>query len=127
MARGPALQYEFYAGYKGWLDSTSKTLLSFEVDDAAHAAVLRAGRNGFLVLLGRRGASLALVLGIAVIGWMSSLGMYHYYLLWLIGIIMEPFDKKFFIFSVIFSAYKHLMSCTTFDDQTDGYVTSCFW
>ncbi len=48
--------------------------MSFEVDDDARAAVLRAGRNGFLVLVGRREASLALVLGIAVVGWMSSLG-----------------------------------------------------
>jgi hypothetical protein len=29
---------------------------------------------------------------------MSSLGMYCYYLLWLIGIVMGPFNKKFFIF-----------------------------
>jgi hypothetical protein len=101
--------------------------LSFEVDDATHAAVLRAGWIGFLVLVGRRGASLALVLGIVMVGWVSSLGMYHYYLLWLIGIIMERFGKKFFIFSVFFSAYKCLMSRITFDDQTDEYVTSCFW
>ncbi len=58
MARNPALQYEFYADYEGWLDSTSKTLLSFEVDDATHAAVLGAGQNGFLVLVGRRGLPL---------------------------------------------------------------------
>ncbi len=43
MARDTALQYEFYADEEGWLDSASKALLSFEVDDAAHSAVLHAG------------------------------------------------------------------------------------
>jgi hypothetical protein len=52
-ARGPGSSAEFCAGWEGWegwLEGTHLAQLASNEDNAIRVAVLRTGRNGFLVL-----------------------------------------------------------------------------
>jgi hypothetical protein len=42
---------EFCVGWEGWLEGARSAQLKFDVEDAARVGVLRAERNGFLVLV----------------------------------------------------------------------------
>ncbi len=49
-ARGPGSAAEFRTGWEGWLEGARLAQLASNEDDAIRVAVLREGRNGFLVL-----------------------------------------------------------------------------
>jgi hypothetical protein len=51
MARSFCLVEKFHAGWEGWLEGAHLAQLRFDVEDAVRVGVLRAERNGFLVLV----------------------------------------------------------------------------
>ena len=117
--RSFCLAEEFCAGWEGWLEGACSTLLRFVVEDMVHVGVLRAERNGFLVLaeegdFPRTGPW-------HHDGWVVQYSRYYYF-----GrmVYMDPFDERFFDSSGFFSANSIPKNRVAFDDQAGGY---CCW
>ena len=91
MARSYRSAEEFRAGWEGWLEGARLAQLRFDAEDDVRVGVLRAERNGFLVLaeegdFPRTGPWHRN-------GWVMEFSRYYYF-----GrmVYMDPFDERFF-------------------------------
>jgi hypothetical protein len=118
-ARDPGLAAEFRVGWERWLEGARLAQLTSDRDDAVHVSVLRAGRNGFLVVAEE---------GIFPCmgpwhcnGWVDNYWWYYYF-----GclVYMDPFDKWFFDSSGFFSAHLGERGRIVYNDQAGGH---CCW
>ncbi len=118
-AQGPGSAAEFRAGWEGWLKGARLAQLASNEDDAIHVAVLRAGRNGFLVLAEEGDFSRAGPWHHD--GWVDDYSRYYYF-----GclVYMDPFDKRFFNSSGFFCAHMGDKGCIVCNDQAGGH---CCW
>ena len=119
MARSYRSAEEFRAGWEGWLEGARLAQLRFDAEDDVRVGVLRAERNGFLVLaeegdFPRTGPWHR-------DGWVIEFSRYYYF-----GrmVYMDPFDERFLDSSGFFSAYSVSKSRVAFDDQAGRY---CCW
>jgi hypothetical protein len=119
MARSYCLAEEFRAGWEGWLEGACSVQLRFDAEDMVRVGVLRAERNGFLVLA-EEGDSPRTGPWHRN-GWVIEFSRYYYF-----GqmVYMDPFDERFFDSSGFFSAYSVPKKRVAFDDQAGGY---CCW
>jgi hypothetical protein len=88
---GPGSAAEFRAGWEGWLEGSCLAQLASNEDDAIRVAVLRAGRNGFLV--SAEEGDFPCMGPWHCNGWVDDYSHYYYF-----GclVYMDPFDKRFF-------------------------------
>ncbi len=116
---GPGSAGEFRAGWEGWLRGACLAQLASNEDDAIPIAVLRAGQNGFLVLAEE--GDFPCTGPWHCNGWVDDYSHYHCF-----GrlIYMDPFDKRFFDSSGVFSAHMVDKGCIVYDKEAGGH---CCW
>ncbi len=97
---GPGSAAEFRAGWEGWLEGARLAQLASDEEDAIRVAVLRAGRNGFMVLAEE--GDFPRTRPWHRDGWVDDYSHYCYF-----GrlVYMDPFDERFFDSSGFFSAH----------------------
>ena len=110
---------EFCVGWEGWLEGARSAQLKFDVEDAARVGVLRAERNGFLVLVEE--GDFPRTRPWHCDGWVIEFSWFNYF-----GrmVYMDLFDERFFDSSGFFSTNSIPKSRVAFDDQVGGY---CCW
>jgi hypothetical protein len=110
-ARGPSSAAEFRTGWEGWLEGACLAQLASDEDDAIRVAVLRAGRNGFLVLAEE--GDFPCTGPWHRDGWVDDYSRYYYF-----GrlVYMDPFDERFFDSSGFFSAHMGDKGRIVYDD-----------
>jgi hypothetical protein len=107
---------EFCAGWEGWLEGAPSVQLRFDVEDVVHVGVLRAERNGFLVLAEE--GDFPCTGPWHHNGWVVKFSWFYYF-----GrmVYMDPVNERFSNSSGFFSANSISKSRVAFDDQVGGY------
>ena len=91
MARSYRSAEEFHAGWEGWLEGARSAQLRFDAEDVVRIGVLRAERNGFLVLAEE--GDFPHTGPWHHNGWVVEFSQYYYF-----GrmVYMDPFDERLF-------------------------------